>query len=82
MVLPALLGGMLAGSSAFNTIYASGKAYDNWKYWRDYQRNTGVHVKYPWRAGLYDNMSWGARGMRSGAMLGYTGIGLYNFYKK
>lgn len=82
MVLPALLGGMLVGSNALSMIYAGGRAYDNWRYWRDYQRNTGVRVKYPWRAGLYDNMSWSATSMRHGAMLGYHSVGLYNFYRK
>lgn len=37
-----------------NGIYAVGKAYDNYRYWSDYYRNTGYRPRYPWRAGMYD----------------------------
>lgn len=81
MVFP-LLAGMLAGSSAMGALYGSGKAIDNYRFWSDYHRNTGVNVKYPWRAGAYDDLAWGSRSMRSGAMFGYTSYGIYHLYRK
>ncbi len=47
--LPLLAGGLSA-------IYSAGKAYDNYRFWSDYYRNTGYRPRYPFRAGGYDWM--------------------------
>lgn len=48
--LPLLAGGLSA-------IYSAGKAYDNYRFWSDYYRNTGYRPRYPFRSGSFDWMS-------------------------
>lgn len=40
-MLPLLIGGTLA------TMYYVPKAFDSYRYWRDYQKNTGYTARYP-----------------------------------
>lgn len=51
-MIPALAYGALA----LGSVYQFGKARDAHRYWSDYGRNTGVHVRYPYRSGKYDWM--------------------------
>lgn len=56
MVLPALA----VGAGALSSIYAVGSAYDSYRYWSDYYRNTGYYPRYPFRSGLMDPLKIGA----------------------
>jgi len=51
-------------SKAVGGAYSLGKAFDNYRYWRDYERNTGVKPKYPFRSGRYDYLGYSAGSMR------------------
>lgn len=35
-------------------LYSVGSGLESWKYWRDYQKNTGYSPRYPYRSGQYD----------------------------
>lgn len=50
-MLPALLFG---AGALMGGIYNAGQAYDNYRYWQDYYRNTGYRPRYPFRSGRYD----------------------------
>lgn len=62
-----LASGLFAVGGVLNSIYAVGQAYDSYRYWHDYYRNTGVRPRYPWRAGQYDWMADVGHGMYSAA---------------
>ena len=64
---------LVAGASALYGLYGAGRALETWKYWADYQKNTGVKPRYPVRAGLYDWMP-----SAGGTLYGLSGI--YNTY--
>nr|CRY97840.1 hypothetical protein [uncultured prokaryote] len=70
MVLPAVLaGGYLA--------YSVGKAYGNWRFYRDYKkRYPHVHVKYWSRQPLYQDV-----GAMYGSVAGYA-LGRYNHRRR
>lgn len=50
-MLPALAVGLSA-------LYSAGRAYDNYRYWNDYYKNTGYRPKYPFRSGSMDWMGY------------------------
>lgn len=52
-IVPALFG----VGATLNGIYSVGQAYDSYRYWNDYYKNTGYKPRYPWRAGQYDYLS-------------------------
>lgn len=51
--------------ATLNGIYSVGKAVDSYRYWNDYYRRTGIKPKYPFRAGVYDYLSYGGRTVNS-----------------
>lgn len=81
MVLPAILGGAMVAGATLKGANDIGKAYDTYRYWSDYQRNTRVHAKYPWRSGVYDYVGLAGSGVSNFARAGYGSTGLYNLYK-
>lgn len=62
-----LAGGLFLAGGVLNSIYSVGQAYDSYRYWNDYYRNTGVRPRYPFRAGQYDWMADVGHGMYSTA---------------
>lgn len=58
-----------------STIYNTGKALDNRRYWNDYYRNTGYRPRYPYRAGVYD---W----MKDFGKTAYGAVGYYSYNSK
>lgn len=50
-MLPHLVG-------TLGAIYSAGKAVDNFRYWRDYEKNTGYRPKYPFRSGSMDYVGY------------------------
>lgn len=62
-LVPALFG---AGAT-LNGIYSVGQAFDSYRYWNDYYKNTGYRPKYPWRAGKYDYLADIGHGFYSSA---------------
>lgn len=45
-MLPLLVGSVGA-------LYSAGKAYDTWKYYNEYRKNTGFSPRYKFRSGEY-----------------------------
>lgn len=78
MVVPLIVGGSMVASSAVGFGMGLGRAYDNYRWWRDYEKNTGVHARYPFRAGRYDYADQLSRSFRS---FGMTAAGAYGLYK-
>ena len=79
MVLPALFLAGAVGSGVLAGGYKAGREYlasrENKRYWADYQRNTGVTVRYPYKSGYHYNYS----AMLSGVHQGFNS-GLYGYY--
>ena len=40
------------------STYNVGRAFDDWNYWNDYYRNTGVRARYKFRSGSYDYLKF------------------------
>lgn len=60
-MLPALfIGGAVVsgvGAGGYKALRGYRESLENKRYWQDYQRNTGVQVRYPYRAGYHYDYS-------------------------
>lgn len=58
---------LVAGSAAatIGGMYNVGQAYDSWRYWEDYRRNTHRSPRYPFRSGSVDYLKYSAAGVGS-----------------
>lgn len=65
-MLPLLAAGV---GLSIGGLYSVGKAYDNFRFWEDYRRNTHRSPKYPWRSGYYDSFGYYANAVKE---LGYS----------
>lgn len=52
-IVPALFG----IGATLNGLYSVGQAYDSYRYWQDYYKNTGYRSRYPFRSGQYDYLA-------------------------
>lgn len=79
MVVPAIIAGVGLGISS---AYSIGKAYDNARYWDEYRKRTGVSVKYPFRSGSYDYLSYAGSSMMGVYGASKFGKSAYNAYRR
>lgn len=71
------------GSGFLGSAYSTGRSYlasrENSQYWKDYERNTGVRVRYKYRSGYHYDY-----GRMLGGMQGMSGYGgsLYTHFDR
>lgn len=78
----ALMSAGTAGSGIVSSVYTFAREFmasrENSRYWADYQRNTGVTVRYPFRTGYYYDYSRMLGAVNSGFKSANWGYGQYS----